>query len=328
MTLEETPQLTREGSVNEKFIRDLLHHYRQERKLSTSTARKILKEAKEHFSSLPSLVDIHLSPERQLIVVGDIHGQVFDLLGLLDKFGLPSRDRFYLFNGDLVDRGAWGVEAALLIFSLCLLRPKCTFVSRGNHEWEEMNKLYGFENEALSKYEVKTLDLFQEAFEWMPLAHVVNESVFVVHGGISEDVRLEDVRRIPRGPGLALNKGLASDLLWSDPMCDPGVESSPRGFGVLFGPDVTERFLRENRLLYIIRSHECVEYGYDMTHDDKVITVFSAPNYCDKEGNKGAVVVLSGEDIHSPDFQKFKASPHPSVDPSIYSSVFLKLGLL
>ena len=34
-----------------------------------------------------------------------------------------------------------------------------------------------------------------------------------------------------------------------------------------------------------------------MTHDGKCITVFSAPNYCDTMGNKGAFITLTGGDM-------------------------------
>ncbi|CAB4066519.1 PPP5C [Lepeophtheirus salmonis] len=178
----------------------------------------------------------------------------FDLIHLLEKFGLPNEKRKYLFNGDIVDRGAWGVEAALLIFSLSLLNPSVVHVGRGNHEWDEMNKLYGFENEVLSKYESKTYDCFKEAKE-DHVSQLVKVSQLIFYGQILKKKN--------------------------------GMESNSRGFGVTFGPDVTDKFLLENSLRYIVRSHECMEYGYDTTHDDKVITVFSAPNYCDKEGNKG-----------------------------------------
>jgi hypothetical protein len=38
----------------------------------------------------------------------------------------------------------------------------------------------------------------------------------------------------------------------------------------VFGPDVTKQFLSRNNLKYIVRSHECVQYGFDMCHDDTV----------------------------------------------------------
>jgi len=69
------------------------------------------------------------------------------------------------------------------------------------------------------------------------------------------------------------------DLLWSDPQPQLGRSSSKRGVGTQFGPDVTKRFLKENNLDYVIRSHEVKHEGYEVMHDGKCITIFSAPNY-------------------------------------------------
>ena len=69
------------------------------------------------------------------------------------------------------------------------------------------------------------------------------------------------------------------ELLWSDPQPQCGRSPSKRGVGCQFGPDVTKRFLQKNKLDYIIRSHEVKNDGYELAHDDKCITVFSAPNY-------------------------------------------------
>lgn len=69
------------------------------------------------------------------------------------------------------------------------------------------------------------------------------------------------------------------ELLWSDPQPQYGRSPSKRGVGVQFGPDVTEKFLRLNKLDYVIRSHEVKQEGYEVAHGGKCITVFSAPNY-------------------------------------------------
>lgn len=69
------------------------------------------------------------------------------------------------------------------------------------------------------------------------------------------------------------------ELLWCDPQPQPGRGPSKRGVGIQFGPDVTEEFLRTNKLDYIIRSHEVKKDGYEVAHNGKCITVFSAPNY-------------------------------------------------
>merc|ERR1712039_941148 len=82
---------------------------------------------------------------------------------------------------------------------------------------------------------------------------------------------------------------LMLELLWSDPMEGPGVRRSPRGCGVLFGPDVTKRFCMDNNLVCVVRSHEMKQEGFEWHHEQRCLTVFSAPNYCGICGNRGAV---------------------------------------
>lgn len=101
-----------------------------------------------------------------------------------------------------------------------------------------------------------------------------------MHGGLfsKDDVTLEQIREIDRNRQPP-DEGLMCELLWSDPQPMPGRSPSKRGIGVQFGPDVTAKFLALNKLDYIIRSHEVKQSGYEITHNGKCITVFSAPNY-------------------------------------------------
>ena len=46
------------------------------------------------------------------------------------------------------------------------------------------------------------------------------------------------------------------------------------------------------QLELVIRSHECMQHGFDKMHDDTLITVFSASNYCGTVGNDGAFVIF------------------------------------
>lgn len=83
-----------------------------------------------------------------------------------------------------------------------------------------------------------------------------------------------------------------SDIMWSDPEEIKGWSQSPRGAGYLFGPSVVEEFLTKNGLKQIVRAHQLVMEGYKLHFNEKVITVWSAPNYCFRCGNIAAIMEL------------------------------------
>lgn len=207
--------------------------------------------------------------------------------------GLPSEKHWYLFNGDFVDRGSWSTEIALLLYAYKWLRPHGFFLNRGNHETDDMNRVYGFEGECKAKYnerygsisnfhkssliltELRVFKLFSESFSALPLATLIGAKYLVLHGGLFSDdnVTLDDIRKVDRHaqrqPGQA---GLMMEMLWTDPQTAPGRGPSKRGVGMQFGPDVTKRFCEKNGLDAIIRSHEVRMGGYEEEHDGRCIT--------------------------------------------------------
>jgi hypothetical protein len=119
----------------------------------------------------------------------------------------------------------------------------------------------------------------------------LENKIYVVHGGLSwEDDTIESLNKFDRFHETAPSDSTMEQMMWSDPDPEDGRQESPRGAALLFGPDVTETFLKLNNLSMIIRSHECQQQGYDKMHNDKLITVFSASNYCGTVGNDGAFV--------------------------------------
>eukprot|EP00877_Chromochloris_zofingiensis_P013052 jgi/Chrzof1/7/Cz01g00080.t1 len=76
------------------------------------------------------------------------------------------------------------------------------------------------------------------------------------------------------------HEGPMCDLLWSDPDDRGGWGISPRGAGYTFGQDISEQFNHTNGLDLISRAHQLVMEGYNWSHEQNVVTVFSAPNYC------------------------------------------------
>lgn len=319
------PVLGDNEPITAEFMTCLLSSLKEGNKLHKKFAYRIILEAKKIFEACESLIDIDVPNDHKFTVCGDIHGQFFDLLNIFTLNGWPSELNPYLFNGDFVDRGSFSVEVILTLFGFKVLYPNHFFMARGNHESMTMNQMYGFEGEVKAKYSSHMYDLFAEVFNLLPLAHCINKRILVMHGGLfsDDDVTLDMIRKIDRNRQPP-DEGLMCELLWSDPMNAPGRAPSKRGVGLQFGPDVTDKFCKLNNLDMIIRSHEVKADGYESAHDGKCITVFSAPNYCDAMGNKGAYIVLHGGEL-KPFFATYREVPHPDVKPMAYANSFYGL---
>lgn len=313
-----------EKQITKEFVEDMKERFCQGKKLPLKFAYSILRDLKELLEKTPSLIDIPVKGDETLVICGDTHGQYFDLLNIFKLHGPPSPTNKYLFNGDFVDRGSWSTEVAFTLYAYKLLYPDAVFINRGNHETDDMNKVYGFEGECRSKYNERTFNIFSETFSLLPLGSLISDSYLVVHGGLFSDdnVTLDQLRNIDRfskkQPG---QSGLMMEMLWTDPQPAPGRGPSKRGVGLQFGPDVSKRFCEANGLKAVIRSHEVRDQGYEVEHDGYCITVFSAPNYCDSTGNLGAVIKVK-EDMEL-DFHQFEAVPHPNIRPMAYANGLL-----
>jgi len=305
------------------FVKDLLKYQREQKHIAKRYAYNIVMDVIEVLKGASTMIDITVPAEGSITVCGDVHGQYYDLVNIFEMNGLPSEENPYLFNGDFVDRGSFSLECIILLFALKLLYPRHFHLSRGNHETRNMNKLYGFEGEVTKKYDEDLYTLFCEAFCLLPLCHCINSKVFCVHGGLfsKDGVTLDDIRKVNRECEPP-DEGLMTEMLWSDPQKGRGRTASKRGVGVAFGQDVTENFLKTNGLELVIRSHEMKEEGYEVEHSGKLITVFSAPNYCDQMGNKGAFIRLDGETM-TPKFTSFSSVPHPPVRAMQYANPML-----
>ncbi|XP_016165799.1 serine/threonine-protein phosphatase 5 [Arachis ipaensis] len=307
------------------FVKKMMDDFKNQKCLHKCYAFQIVLQTREMLKALPSLVDINVPDGKHFTVCGDVHGQYYDLLNIFELNGLPSEENPYLFNGDFVDRGSFSVEVILTLFAFKCMCPSGMYLARGNHESKNMNKIYGFEGEVRSKLNETFVELFSEVFCCLPLAHLINEKIFIVHGGLFsvDGVKLSDIRAIDRFCEPP-EEGLMCELLWSDPQPLPGRGPSKRGVGLSFGADVTKRFLQDNNLDLVVRSHEVKDEGYEIDHDGKLITVFSAPNYCDQMGNKGAFIKFEAPAL-KPNIVTFSAVPHPDVKPMAYANNFLRL---
>ncbi|CAA7039440.1 unnamed protein product [Microthlaspi erraticum] len=186
--------------------------------------------------------------------------------------------------------------------------PKSIHLIRGNHESCEVNLNYGFQAECLERILDRkgsgAFSLVNDLFNHLPLAALIQKKIFCVHGGIGSSVQsVEQIDKIQRPVYMGCqyeSARVVKDLLWSDPTENDGflgVRGNARGPTIVsFGPDVVKAFCERNKLDMIIRAHECVMDGFERFAGGKLITVFSATNYCGAVQNAGAILVI-GRDL-------------------------------
>lgn len=105
----------------------------------------------------------------------------------------------YLFLGDYVDRGKQSLETICLLLAYKIKYPENFFILRGNHECASINRIYGFYDECKRRYNIKLWKTFTDCFNCLPIAAIIDEKIFTMHGGLSPDLNsMEQIRRVMR----------------------------------------------------------------------------------------------------------------------------------
>ena len=239
--------------------------------------------------SQPVLLEL----EAPIKICGDVHGQFYDLLRILEFGGYPP-DANYLFLGDYVDRGKQSLETICLLLAYKIKYPENFFMTRGNHECSSINRIYGFYDECKKRFSIKLWKTFTDCFNCLPVAAILDDKIICMHGGLGPDLdKIDRIRNIIR-PTDVPERGLLCDLLWSDPDdSSNGFGINERGVSVVFNGKIVQNFLKSNDLDLICRAHQVVEEGYEFFADRKLVTVFSAPNYCGEFDNAGAMMSVN-----------------------------------
>jgi serine/threonine-protein phosphatase PP1 catalytic subunit len=204
----------------------------------------------------------------------------------------------------------------LIYLLLCkVTHPDNFYLLRGNHECASINKVYGFYDECKNRFREARLGIslwkmFTNVFNVMPIAARVEGKIFCVHGGLSPELtKLEAINNLLRPTGKNIidsphpltllfsdvpETGLLSDLLWSDPSPDIDYwHNNDRGVSYTFGKEVVRSFCDKFGIELICRAHQVVEDGYEFFAGQRLITLFSAPNYGGEFDNSAAMMVVS-----------------------------------
>lgn len=236
----------------------------------------------------------------------------------------------------------FSVETISLLVCLKLRYPERVHLIRGNHESRGVTQSYGFYTECSRKYgNANVWHYFTDMFDFLTLSVVIDNQIFCVHGGrpqrhnptkslgkkgeksyttlltlkiciqkigLSPSIHsIDQIKIIDRFREIP-HEGPMADLVWSDPDPDRDEFSlSPRGAGYTFGAQVVKKFLAVNNMSHILRAHQLCQEGYQVLYDDRLSTVWSAPNYCYRCGNMASVLEVNTQGERF--FNVFAAAP-------------------
>lgn len=144
-----------------------------------------------------------------------------------------------------------------------------------------------------NRYSIKLWKIFTDCFNCLPICALIEDRVLCMHGGLSPNLNnISQISKINR-PIEVPDTGLICDLLWSDPdSTSTGWGPNERGVSYVFGNDVLSKFLVSQELDLICRGHQVVEDGYEFFGNRQLVTVFSAPNYCDEFDNSAGMMIV------------------------------------
>ena len=255
----------------------------------------------------------------ECFVIGDLHGNIHDLIRILHKCGLPPNVT-YVFLGDFVDRGEYSIEVVTLVFLLFINFPENVYIIRGNHEFRDINSTYGFKENVESVYNSDSVwEAFNSVFDYLALGVLINDNILCVHGGLSEKfMYISDLESVEL-PLQTCKNPMVRDILWSDPYNQKRLFSpNPRGKGVYYNERSVIEFCTRNNLKCIIRAHEYTEKGFHKMHNSPLYTVFSTTGYINNFNDGGYAKVNSNSRLR---FKVIAYSPAPPRSSSRFINI-------
>ncbi|SOV14873.1 serine/threonine protein phosphatase 8, putative [Plasmodium sp. gorilla clade G2] len=187
--------------------------------------------------------------------------------------------------------------------------------------------IINYQEQVISAHSYELFNRINDVFEFFPLGVLLDKNILCIHGGIGDSVMtISDYQHIHKPILIPQNvdrysnnkservKKIIIDTLWSDPInyndeLDLQLLKNSATYDIIpsrrgnitfkFGKHRLNDFLKNNQLKLIIRGHECVQEGYKYNYKRKLLTLFSAQNYCNKYKNNAsnAFIVKKNKNI-------------------------------
>ena len=227
---------------------------------------------------------VQLKAKGKALIVSDLHGDLESLIQIMKESNFlqkmsQSNNAFLIFLGDYGDRGEYSKEVYYIVLKLKLAFPNQVVLMRGNHEGPE--DLLASPHDLPMEFQIKfgqkwteACSKIRELFDCLYNAVLVEKRYLIIHGGLPHEAKgIED---LAYAHTLHPKQSFLEDMLWSDPNENvKEVCASPRGAGKLFGEDITKQALKRFDARILIRGHEPCEDGFKISHNGKVLTIFS-----------------------------------------------------
>ena len=238
----------------------------------------------------PSFAEkISIKPSDNVIVIGDLHSGLQSLVHIIDDLvdreilsdDLELKKGYYIvLLGDLVDRGALGLEILHILMRIKVINFQNVIILNGNHDDISFNISQAFGTELETQLEhKKDIDLVVNVTTHFPTVLFMyfsenDEWIQLNHGGIHETY--EPIEFIEShydfhfhgfDDGNNLKYG---GLRWTDFNGNiTGIEPSSRGGDIkVYGTLATEDYLKRNNLKSIIRGHQEITSFMAMTRSN------------------------------------------------------------
>ena len=227
---------------------------------------------------------VQLKAKGKALIVSDLHGDLESLIQIMKESNFlqkmsQSNNAFLIFLGDYGDRGEYSKEVYYIVLKLKLAFPNQVVLMRGNHEGPE--DLLASPHDLPMEFQIKfgqkwteACSKIRELFDCLYNAVLVEKRYLIIHGGLPPQAKtLED---LAYAHTLHPKQSFLEEILWSDPNESiKEVCASPRGAGKLFGENITKQALKRFDVRILIRGHEPCEDGFKISHNGKVLTIFS-----------------------------------------------------